>query len=287
MNREHERLFREGSTTYYNSTRFFPADVRKDVFVLYGFVRKADNFVDSMPQDGEGFREYHRLWREAEEGKDSGDPVIDEYVALSRRRGFRREWTEAFLDAMEKDLHSPRYSVLQETIDYMYGSAEVIGLFMSRIMGLPPEADTAARMLGRAMQYINFIRDIDEDLSLGRRYLPVADTPLERLDREYVLAHPEEFRRFHQAQIGRYRLWQREAEKGYRYIPWRYLVPIKTAADCYLWTARVIEKDPGVVFRRKVKPGKRQVLLRGAVNVVSAAFISLAGIPSRFGRRRS
>ncbi len=271
MNGEHERLFRQGSTTYFNSTRFFPADVRRDVFLLYGFVRKADNFVDALPQDADGFRRYREQWLHAGEGKPSGDPVIDGFVDLSRRRSFERSWTEAFLGAMEQDLTVKEYSTLEETIGYMYGSAEVIGLFMCRIMGLDREADYPARMLGRAMQYINFIRDIDEDLSLGRRYLPVADTALERLDRDYVLAHPDRFRQFHRIQIDRYRKWQAEAEEGYRYIPWRYLVPIKTAADSYLWTAGVIEKDPLVVFRRKIKPHKRQVLLRGMANLFLAA----------------
>ncbi len=271
MRSEHERLFREGSTTYFNSTRFFPRNMRRDVFLLYGFVRKADNFVDSVPQDGNGFRVYREQWLRADSGEPSGDPVIDGFVELSRRRGFERAWTEAFLGAMEKDLTVREYSTIEETIDYMYGSAEVIGLFMCRIMGLPREADIPARMLGRAMQYINFIRDIDEDLSLGRRYLPLSDTGLEGLDRDYVLAHPGQFRQFHRIQIERYRTWQAEAEKGYRYIPWRYLVPIKTAADSYLWTAEVIERDPLVVFRRKVKPRTRQILQRGAANLFLAA----------------
>ena len=56
---------------------------------------------------------------------------------------------------------------MEELIDYMYGSAEVVGLMMARIMGINREADFCARMLGRAMQYINFIRDIDEDGKLG------------------------------------------------------------------------------------------------------------------------
>lgn len=274
MNAEHSTLFREGSTTYYNSSRFFPPELRRDVFYLYGFVRKADNFVDTRPQDREGFYAYREGWRRALKARDrgepemlSGDPVIDRFVELSRRRGFRDEWTEAFLDAMELDLTKSTYNSLEETIGYMYGSAEVIGLFMARIMGLPEQADYSARMLGRSMQYINFIRDIAEDLSLGRRYLPLEGTPLKELSPSAAGADPEAFRAFHRVQIERYRRWHREAEAGYRFIPWRYLVPIKTAADLYLWTARQIEADPMVVFSRQVKPGKGQVLARGVLNI--------------------
>jgi 15-cis-phytoene synthase len=275
MRDEHRRLFREGSTTYYNSARFFPKQVREDVFVLYGFVRKADNYVDAIPQDREGFYAFHDAWVKAESGTPSGDPVVDLYVELSRRRRFESSWTEAFLHAMELDLEKSSYNTIEETIEYMYGSAEVIGLFMCRIMELPDEALFHARMLGRAMQYINFIRDIDEDLSLGRRYLPLAGTPLKKLERDYALSHPELFRQFHGQQIELYRRWQEDAEAGYHYIPWRYLVPIKTAADCYLWTARLIEKDPLVVFQKKVKPEKSRVVLRGFANTVAAAWIIL------------
>ena len=54
----HYETFRNGSTTYFNSSRFFPETVRRDVFALYGFVRVADNFVDSVPQDADGFYEF-------------------------------------------------------------------------------------------------------------------------------------------------------------------------------------------------------------------------------------
>jgi phytoene synthase len=46
----HHETFRNGSQTYFNSTRFFPEAIRQDVYLLYGFVRKADDFVDAVPQ---------------------------------------------------------------------------------------------------------------------------------------------------------------------------------------------------------------------------------------------
>ena len=68
-----------------------------------------------------------------------------------------------FLGSMAADLTRRFYRTEAETLEYVYGSAEVIGLFMARIMRLPEEALPAARMLGRAMQFINFIRDAAED----------------------------------------------------------------------------------------------------------------------------
>jgi phytoene synthase len=76
---------------------------------------------------------------------------------------------------MQMDIDKREYKTLDDTLEYIYGSAEVIGLFMAQIMGLPEEAHDFAKMQGRAMQFINFIRDIDEDITLGRRYFPTQD----------------------------------------------------------------------------------------------------------------
>jgi len=268
----HYQTFKSGSKTYFNSSRFFPPEIRRDVFYLYGFVRKADDFVDAIPQDPDGFYRFRDAYHRALDQPDSGaaDPIIDRFVELHHRKSFNPAWTEAFLKSMEKDLFKHEYNTLEETLEYIYGSAEVIGLFMARIMELPEESYNFAGKLGRAMQYINFIRDIKEDVELGRRYLPLTDTSLNSLDYDYVKNHLAEFRAFHTQQIGLYMGWQREAEKGYRYIPYRYLLPIKTAADMYIWTAQQIEKNPMIVYSRKVKPPKPRIVLQFLYNIAAA-----------------
>lgn len=266
----HSRIFKRGSKTYYTSSLFFPPDKRDDVFRLYGFVRTADDFVDEIPQDGRGFYRFRDAYRQALEGKSAGDPVIDSFVELSRRKGFDPAWTEAFLRSMELDLEKKEYDTLEETLEYIYGSAEVIGLFMARVMDLPEESLYNARMLGRAMQYINFIRDIAEDNSLGRRYLPLGESGLLSLERDHCLEKKDEFIAFHRAQIRLYTQWHNEAVRGYRYIPRKMRIPIKTAEDMYMWTASRIAKDPFIVFQRKVKPGKTRIIVRALWNLVTA-----------------
>jgi phytoene synthase len=272
MSSVHFETFKAGSTTYFNSSLFFPAPVRRDVFALYGFVRVADNFVDKVPQDGDGFRGFVAAYRRAAHGQPAGEPIIDGFVELACRKGFDPAWTDAFLHSMELDLSKATYDTLEETLEYIYGSAEVIGLFMARIMDLADASLPHARLLGRAMQYINFIRDLDEDRAFGRRYLPLEATPLASLaggrgiDAETARRRPEAFRAFLRHHLSLYRGWQAQAEEGYRYIPWRYLIAVKTAADMYNWTARRIEQDPLVVFRRKVKPSRARILLQAAAN---------------------
>ena len=268
--RVQEAVFRKGSRTYFTSSLFFPAGVRADVAVLYGFVRTADDFVDATPQDPAGFRQFRTRYASALAGTPAGDAIIDDFVQLMSRRRFDPAWVEAFLDAMEADLSKRTYDSLEETLGYIYGSAEVIGLFMARILDLPESAWTAARLLGRAMQYINFIRDVDEDRRLGRRYLPVAHTPLPSLDAASALAHPRELGSFMAYHLALYRGWQREAEKGFALIPWRFRIPIKTASDMYKWTARQIERRPGIVFQHKVKPPKSRIIVQALSNAVAS-----------------
>ncbi len=272
VHKQHELIFQAGSRTYYNSARFFPRHVRDEVFVLYGFVRVADNFVDALPQNPRGFYEFCRLYRQARDRQiPAGDHIIDPFVQLEQKQGFDPAWTEAFLASMEMDLTKQTYDTLEETLEYIYGSAEVIGLFMAGIMGLPEESRQSAALLGRAMQYINFIRDIDEDNRLGRRYLPLTGTSLKDLNRETAEADREAFSSFIRQETDRYRQWQQEAEKGYRFIPRRYRIPIKTAADMYRWTAETIAQDPLVVYRRKVKPAQPRILLKVLSNSLGGA----------------
>jgi len=263
----HYQVFKEGSKTYFNSSVFFPKRVRYDVFALYGFVRVADNFVDAVPQDAEGFYSFRKKYREALSGKESGDPIVDVFLELAGRKGFNPSWTEAFLESMEMDITKQNYNSLDETLKYIYGSAEVIGLYMASILDLPKASYPYAEKLGRAMQYINFIRDVEEDRELGRRYLPLEQTDLKDLSKREIEKKPESFRSFIRHHLSYYRGWQMEAEKGYAFIPKRYLIPIKTAADMYNWTGTVIDKYPFIVFERKVKPSKARILFRLLGNI--------------------
>ncbi len=271
-NTTHEEIFRNGSKTYYFSSRFFPKKVRGDVFILYGFVRVADNYVDSIPQDANKFFAFRKAYETAlKTGALSGNHIIDSFIDLQERKNFDKAWTKAFLDAMQHDLVKSTCDTLEEILTYIYGSAEVIGLFMSRIMDLDDAALPFAKMLGRAMQYINFIRDINEDVSLNRRYIPLTDTTLPALNKKAALENKEEFIRFMRKELERYYEWQKEASKGYKFIPRRYRIPIMTAADMYCWTGSTIAKDPLIVFEKRVKPGKGRIIRKGLAHIIGVS----------------
>lgn len=261
--KELRAIFKNGSKTYFYSTMFFPREVKEDVFKLYAFVRTADDLVDSIPQRGRELEAMKARFHAALAGRETDDIVVSSFVELFKRKGFKKEWVDAFLCSMEMDLSTASYETMDDLATYLYGSAEVVGLMMARIMDLPQEAYPYARLLGRAMQYINFIRDIDEDNSMGRSYFPREELRrfgLDDLREGTVRADPARFRRFARAQLRTYKEWQNEAEEGYQYIPRRYLVPIKTAADMYKFTATSIYSRPLQVFHKKIKPSVGRIV---------------------------
>ncbi len=174
---------------------------------------------------------------------------------------------------MAMDVRGKRYQKIDETMEYMYGSAEVIGLLMAKTLRLPNAAKHFAGVQGRAMQFINFLRDIAEDNELGRCYFPTTELKkfgLADLKEQTAREHPKEFEKFMRFQLKRYRAWQREANKGLQFIPKRSRVAIRTAVDMYDWTAKQIEKDPFIVYEKKVKPKKGRVVRRAARRIVNA-----------------
>jgi len=260
---DQHRIFKEGSTTYYYSSLAFPRSVREDVTTLYAFVRTADDFIDTVPQQEERFRSFREDTLQAFDGEPADDPVIDAFVQLCQENNIEQDWVEAFLRSMAMDLEKETYQTINDLNEYMYGSAEVIGLMMCQLLGVDEQAHEPARMQGRAMQYINFLRDIEEDNGLGRQYVP--QDILERyrltdLSEGTTKDNTEAFRQMMRDEIDRYRDWQDQADTGYSHLPLRARIPVRTAARLYRWTAREIHDDPLIVYRRKVKPTKPRIM---------------------------
>ena len=133
-------IFHQGSKTMFYSSLFFPKKIRNDVFVCYAFVRRADDLVDRVPQDKQGFNWFKNKYEQAKQGKKTGDIVIDSFVDLEHRRSFDSSWTEAFLKSMEMDLTKKTYDTLEELLNYVYGAAEIMGLYMANILGIHKES---------------------------------------------------------------------------------------------------------------------------------------------------
>ena len=264
-------IFRQGSKTMFYSSIFLPKKIRNDVFICYAFVRKADDLVDKPPINSEEFYKFKENYEQAREGIPSGDIVIDSFVDLEKRKNFDPSWTKAFINSMEMDLTKTTYETVRELLDYVYGAAEVMGLYMTNILGIDKEAYPYARYLGRSMQCINGLRDIAEDIKLGRSYIPIEDLKmhgLKGIEYDYVKNHPERFNELIKTHITRFCYWLETAEKGYHLMPKRYLISVKTAMDMYQWTAEQILKHPFIVYEWKVKPWVTQIISTVFLNLI-------------------
>ena len=271
INKTIYQIFHKGSRTMFYSSLFFPKKIRQDVFICYAFVRRADNLVDSLPAKPQEFYRFKQHYHQATQGKPTGDIVIDSFADLEQRKQFDPHWTESFLHSMELDLTKTSYETVPELLNYVYGAAEVMGLYMSNILNLPKEAYPAARYLGRAFQCINALRDINEDNHLGRSYIPLEDLHqfgLHNLTYDHAKQYPNQFTQLIHTHLTRFYYWLHTAEQGYHFLPKRYLISVKTAMDMYQWTAEQIHRNPFIVYDWKVKPLISQIIGSVFLNLI-------------------
>ncbi len=256
-------IFKNGSVTFFTASLFFPKHIKEDVFNLYAFVRVFDDFIDAIPQDEHSYMKLKLEYHAALVGNHTDNSVLQNFIELQDRHQFDQQWVDAFFTSMEMDMHKSDYWTLEQTLKYIYGSAEVIGLMMARIMNLPNASHPYAQSLGRAFQYMNMIRDIAQDQKLSRTYLPKEEYQkfgLENLTEGEAKAKPEQFAKFIQTEIERYRGWRQEASIGLRYIPKRMRVPIEAATEMFDYTMSHVERNPLQVYSKQLKPGRLRVL---------------------------
>ena len=189
-------LHRRHGRTYYLATRLLPAWKRRHVHALYGFTRFADEIVDrteTLPRAERAARltEWSDRFLAGLRGEPVDDPLLPAVLHTIAVFGLDLDDFAKFLRSMAMDLTVTSYDTYDDLLDYMEGSAAVIGTMMLPILGSgdPAAAREPARQLGFAFQLTNFIRDVAEDLDRGRVYLPLAD--LSRFDLTPADLRPE------------------------------------------------------------------------------------------------
>lgn len=167
------------STSFSWGIRVFKPEYRDPVFAIYGFVRIADEIVDTFhSHDKEQLLEKFTddTWEAINSGI-STNPILQAFQKVVNDYNIDRNLITAFLESMEMDITRSSYN--RENYDkYIYGSAEVVGLMCLKVFldgneKRYKELEHSARMLGAAFQKVNFLRDIQSDLNdRGRIYLP-------------------------------------------------------------------------------------------------------------------
>jgi 15-cis-phytoene synthase len=178
-------LNRRYGRSYYLATQLLPAGKRPHVHALYGFTRWADEIVDAIGDEPalereRRLKEWGEAFRAGLEGAPTSDPLLPAVLDTIQSYGLDTADFERFLDSMTMDLSTTAYPTYGDLLQYMDGSAAVIGTMMLPILGVMPGSDASlvresARQLGLGFQLTNMIRDVAEDLTRGRVYLPQAD----------------------------------------------------------------------------------------------------------------
>lgn len=190
------RVLRAYSTSFFTVTRFLPVQKRAQVEAIYAAVRYPDEIVDTFPWSASQRLAALDQWEadylrgsEAASVRDAVragvSPFLAGFAEVVQAKGIPPAYYIAFLDAMRRDVQPRPFATLEALIDeYIYGSAVVVGYFLTYVYGAVtpgdfPRALAAARTLGIALQLTNFVRDVAEDQRRGRCYLPLDMTRAE------------------------------------------------------------------------------------------------------------
>ena len=171
------------STSFYFSSSLLSKTIRQDIFNIYGFVRLADEIVDTFhdyPKQ-ELLEDFEKeLWRSVD-NKISLNPILNSFQHTVNKYSIPKDLINSFLDSMKMDLEKKEYKSVEEYKKYIYGSADVVGLMCLKVFVKGSESSFSelspfAISLGSAFQKVNFLRDLKDDSNvLNRVYFPNVD----------------------------------------------------------------------------------------------------------------
>lgn len=274
---ECKRLNALHGKTYFLATMLLPKAKRPFVHALYGFARFADEIVDdlasqlSIEEKAQALSNWgNNVLMDLQRGS-SEDLVGGALIDTVNRFAIPHEYFEAFLHSMTMDLTVQEYETFDDLMEYVYGSAAVIGLEMAPILGFSDVAALeSAKKLGIAFQLANFIRDVDEDLDRGRIYLPIQELALHGVTREMLEARvltPQIIDAL-KFQIARVRELQAQATPGIALLDASSRPCIEAASQLYCGIVDEVEKIGYDIFNRRAKTSTTRRL-----RVAGAAFL--------------
>lgn len=176
------------STSFSLATKMLAKNIRQDIYNIYGFVRFADEIVDSFHEFDKAnlFNRFEQDLELALEHKISLNPILNAFQETYHKHNIDKHLVDAFMKSMRMDLHKNKYLTTEEFKEYIYGSADVVGLMCLKVFVKGDEKKylelkDSAMSLGSAFQKVNFLRDLKADFEdLNRSYFP--NTDLRNLD---------------------------------------------------------------------------------------------------------
>ncbi len=256
------QITRHYGTSFYFATQFFPRETRDGIYAVYAFARIPDEIVDDPDKGSRAeslaeLNKWREQWLAAMDAGSSDDAVMNAIVHTFRKYEIPVEQGEAFLRSMFMDEERSTYETYQELEEYMYGSAGVIGLMVTHVVGYSTDAAFPyAIKLGYAFQLTNFLRDIREDYEeLGRVYMPQNEL------RQFGLSNGDISRRVYddrfiacmKFQIRRNREVYREAVAGIPMLAWRGRLAVRVSYVLYKAILGEVERANYNVYKGRVR----------------------------------
>lgn len=196
-----ELITRSYSTSFSKATLLLEKEKREAVYAIYGFVRLADEIVDSLHDYNKKLL-LDNLDKQLDYALENGiseNAIITAFAHTVKKYNIDKNHINAFMESMHTDITKNSYSSLEELKRYIYGSAEVVGLMCLRVFcygdpALYERLEHSARKLGSAFQKVNFLRDLGSDSNiLHRVYFPqLFETELDRYNKSGIEQDIEE-----------------------------------------------------------------------------------------------
>ncbi|MFC6878033.1 phytoene/squalene synthase family protein [Flavobacterium myungsuense] len=186
------------STSFSSAVKMLAPSIRQDIYNIYGFVRFADEIVDTFHEYNkeELFSIFETNLELALKHKISLNPILNSFQHTVAKYNIPNELIDAFMKSMKLDLTKTEYKSQEEYNEYIFGSADVVGLMCLKVFvngdaAKYEELKESAMRLGSAFQKVNFLRDLKADFEdLNRTYFP--NTDLNKLDEVSKLKIVEE-----------------------------------------------------------------------------------------------
>ena len=240
------------STSFSMATKMLSNSIRQDIYNIYGFVRLADEIVDSFHDYDKKtlFIQFEADLEAALTNKISLNPILNSFQETYHNYGIDKEMVNAFMNSMRQDLHKTVYQTVEEYKNYIYGSADVVGLMCLKVFVKGDhkkyeKLKETAMALGSAFQKVNFLRDLKADHDeLNRTYFP--NTDLNNLDEASKKAIIDDIEKDFAEGLKGIRQLPLEAKFGV-YMAYRYynqlLVKLKTTPALEIKSTRIRVPD--------------------------------------------
>jgi phytoene/squalene synthetase len=195
-----KNVTRTYSTSFTSAVKMLAPTIRQDIYNIYGFVRFADEIVDSFHDYNkeELFDLFEKDLAAALENKISLNPILNSFQHTVHKFHIPDDLIAAFMKSMKMDLVKTNYNTDAEYKEYIYGSADVVGLMCLKVFvngddTKYQELKEGAMRLGSAFQKVNFLRDLKADYEdLSRTYFPNTDlTKLDETSKQNIISEIE------------------------------------------------------------------------------------------------